>query len=89
MDTHVQIDPTLDTDAAVRSKHRANPADTPILFAPNRHMGAYLSKKIGRDTVWWPGTLSGARTVFRPRNDAPANATPRRAGCRAPRMTSA
>ena len=35
---------------------RSIPAEQPILFAPDRHMGVYLSKKIGRDMVLWPGT---------------------------------
>jgi len=35
---------------------RSIPENQPILFAPDRHMGAYLSKKIGRDMVLWPGT---------------------------------
>ncbi len=32
------------------------PADQPILMAPDRHLGAYLSRKTGRDMVLWPGT---------------------------------
>lgn len=32
------------------------PKDQPILFAPDRHLGAYLSRKTGRDMVLWPGT---------------------------------
>ncbi len=32
------------------------PADQPILFAPDRHLGAYLRRKTGRDMVLWPGT---------------------------------
>jgi quinolinate synthase len=31
------------------------PEDQPILFAPDRHLGAYLNKKTGRDMVLWPG----------------------------------
>lgn len=32
------------------------PADQPILFAPDRHLGAYLKRKTGRDNmVLWPG----------------------------------
>ncbi|MCW8835953.1 MAG: quinolinate synthase NadA [Rhodospirillales bacterium] len=31
------------------------PVDQPILFAPDRHLGAYLQKKTGRDMVLWPG----------------------------------
>jgi quinolinate synthase len=32
------------------------PADQPILFAPDRHLGAYIGKKTGRRMVLWPGT---------------------------------
>ena len=32
------------------------PEDQPILFAPDRHLGAYLSKKTGREMKLWPGT---------------------------------
>lgn len=32
------------------------PKDQKILFAPDRHLGAWLSKKTGRDMVLWPGT---------------------------------
>lgn len=35
---------------------RQIPADQPILFAPDRHLGAYLARKTGRDMVLWPGT---------------------------------
>ena len=31
------------------------PPDREILFAPDRHLGAYLSKKIGRPMTLWPG----------------------------------
>ncbi len=31
------------------------PADQPILFAPDRHLGAFLNKKTGRDMLLWPG----------------------------------
>ncbi len=35
----------------------ALPKDQPILFAPDRHLGAYLKRKTGRtDMVLWPGT---------------------------------
>ena len=30
--------------------------DKPILFAPDRHLGAYLSRLTGRDMLLWPGT---------------------------------
>lgn len=32
------------------------PADKPILFAPDQHLGRYLIKEIGRDMVLWPGS---------------------------------
>ncbi|TAM52717.1 MAG: quinolinate synthase NadA [Acidobacteria bacterium] len=35
---------------------RQVPADTAILFAPDRHLGAYLERKLGRTMVLWPGT---------------------------------
>lgn len=35
---------------------RQIPADTPILFAPDRHLGAWLSKMTGREMLLWPGT---------------------------------
>jgi len=31
------------------------PKDQPILFAPDRHLGAFLNKKTGRNMVLWPG----------------------------------
>ena len=35
---------------------RQVPAQTTILFAPDRHLGAYLERKLGRTMVLWPGT---------------------------------
>lgn len=35
---------------------RQIPEDKPILFAPDRHLGAYLARKTGRDMELWPGT---------------------------------
>lgn len=32
------------------------PADRTILFGPDRNLGAYLEKKIGRQLVLWPGS---------------------------------
>ena len=32
------------------------PEDEKIIFAPDRHLGAYLAKKTGRDILQWPGT---------------------------------
>src|SRR5882672_8893732 len=31
------------------------PKDTPILFAPDQHLGAWLIKKTGRPMTLWPG----------------------------------
>jgi quinolinate synthase len=35
---------------------RQLPEDRPILFAPDRHLGAYLQRKTGRAMTLWPGT---------------------------------
>jgi quinolinate synthase len=35
---------------------RSIPEDREILFAPDRHLGAWLEKKTGRKLVLWPGT---------------------------------
>jgi quinolinate synthase len=35
---------------------RQLPEDRPILFAPDRHLGAYLQKKTGRKMTLWPGS---------------------------------
>ncbi len=32
------------------------PKDQPILFAPDRHLGAYIARKTGRDLTLWPGS---------------------------------
>ncbi|MBI2241246.1 MAG: quinolinate synthase NadA [Magnetospirillum gryphiswaldense] len=32
------------------------PKDKPILFAPDRHLGAFIAKKTGRDMTLWPGS---------------------------------
>lgn len=37
---------------------RQIPADKPILFAPDRHLGAYLAKKTGREMKLWQGACS-------------------------------
>jgi quinolinate synthase len=34
---------------------RSVPADKEILFAPDRHLGAFLSKTLGRPMTLWPG----------------------------------
>ncbi len=35
---------------------RQLPADKPILFAPDRHLGSYIAKKTGRELTLWPGS---------------------------------
>ncbi|MBI3544044.1 MAG: quinolinate synthase NadA [Deltaproteobacteria bacterium] len=35
---------------------RAIPADRPVIFAPDRNLGAYLAKKIGRELILWNGS---------------------------------
>ena len=35
---------------------RRIPADRPILFAPDRHLGRHVMKRTGRDMVLWPGS---------------------------------
>ena len=35
---------------------RSIPSDKEILFAPDRHLGAFLAKKTGRPMTLWPGT---------------------------------
>ncbi|MCA8955264.1 MAG: quinolinate synthase NadA [Planctomycetes bacterium] len=35
---------------------RSVPADRPILFAPDRNLGAWLIKQTGREMTLWPGT---------------------------------
>jgi quinolinate synthase len=35
---------------------RQIPADQPILFAPDQHLGRYLIKKTGREVKLWPGS---------------------------------
>jgi quinolinate synthase len=32
------------------------PTSQPILFAPDRHLGAYLNKRTGREMLLWPGS---------------------------------
>ena len=43
------------TSANAEAIIRQIPEDQPILFAPDRHLGAYLSRKTGRDLLLWPG----------------------------------
>ncbi len=32
------------------------PREQPLIFAPDRHLGAYVAKKLGRPLVLWPGS---------------------------------
>lgn len=48
------------TDVCVTSSNaekiiNAIPKDRPILFGPDRNLGRYLSKKLNRDMILWPG----------------------------------
>lgn len=48
------------SDVIVTSSNAARiidriPADRPILFAPDQHLGRYLIEQTGRDMVLWPG----------------------------------
>jgi quinolinate synthase len=44
------------TSSSAEKIIRQIPAETTILFAPDRHLGAYLVRKTGREMVLWPGT---------------------------------
>jgi quinolinate synthase len=44
------------TSSSAETIIRKLPAGQPILFAPDRHLGAYLVRRTGRDMVLWPGT---------------------------------
>jgi quinolinate synthase len=44
------------TSSSAETIIRKLPADTPLLFAPDRHLGAYLIRRTGREMVLWPGT---------------------------------
>ena len=32
------------------------PKDVPVLFAPDKNLGGFINKKLGRDMILWPGT---------------------------------
>lgn len=40
---------------AVKIVHRA-PADRPIVFGPDQHLGRYVAKQTGRELILWPGS---------------------------------
>lgn len=44
------------TSSSAEAIIRQIPPETPILFAPDRHLGAYLERVTGRRMVLWPGT---------------------------------
>jgi quinolinate synthase len=60
------------------------PKDRPILFGPDKNLGAYLAKKTGREMILWPGAcevhvLFSARKLFELKNlhpEAPVLAHP-------------
>ena len=62
------------TDVCVTSSNaekiiNAIPKDRRILFGPDRNLGAYLSKKLGREMILWPGScevhvLFSAKKLF-------------------------
>jgi quinolinate synthase len=62
------------TDVCVTSSNAekivsAIPKDRPILFGPDRNLGRYLSKKLGREMILWPGScevhvLFSAKKLF-------------------------
>lgn len=52
------------------------PKDQPIIFGPDRHLGAYLNRKTGRDMVLWPGIcivheMFSAREITRLKDSHP------------------
>jgi quinolinate synthase len=44
------------TSSSAEKIIRQIPPDTTILFAPDRHLGAFLTRRTGRSMVLWPGT---------------------------------
>lgn len=62
------------TDVCVTSSNaekiiNAIPKDRPILFGPDRNLGRYLSKKLNREMILWPGScqvhiLFSSRKLF-------------------------
>jgi len=44
------------TSSSAEKIVRQIPRDKTILFAPDRHLGAYLERATGREMVLWPGT---------------------------------
>ncbi|MEW6336161.1 MAG: quinolinate synthase NadA [Acidobacteriota bacterium] len=44
------------TSSSAETIIRQLPPEQPILFAPDRHLGAYLQRRTGRNMELWPGT---------------------------------
>lgn len=69
------------TDVCVTSSNaekiiQAIPEDRPILFGPDRNLGRYLSKKLDREMLLWPGAcevhiLFSARKLFELKSQHP------------------
>jgi quinolinate synthase len=69
------------TDVCVTSSNAekiigAIPKDRRILFGPDKNLGRYLSKKLGRDMILWPGScevhvLFSARKLFELKSQHP------------------
>ena len=43
------------TSSAAETILKQIPADQPIIFGPDKHLGGYLNRKFGRDMLLWPG----------------------------------
>ena len=43
------------TSSSVEKILNQLPADQKIIFAPDRHLGGYFNRKLGRDMLLWPG----------------------------------
>lgn len=43
------------TSANAVAVARSIPADVPIIFVPDRHLGSYTAEKLGREFILWPG----------------------------------
>jgi quinolinate synthase len=50
------ISDVIVTSSNAKQIVEAIPKDRPILFGPDKNLGAYLSKEIGRDFILWPGS---------------------------------
>ncbi len=50
------ISDVIVTSSNAKQIVEAIPADRPILFGPDKNLGAYLSKEVGRPFILWPGS---------------------------------